>query len=335
VVIVAVGLVVGLAAGGSLAVLLVPAPVPGSLVSDQALDSVRPSVTEFSDPREVRVTLSVDTLSGVRSPRGGLVTTQSCLPGQEVAAGTSTFSVDGAPVVGLATSVPLWREIAVGESGADVGSLEAELVRLGGGLDIDGTWEWSDALAFDSLLADVGVTTNDEGAVPLAAIAWLPAPVTVIAQCPVGIGTSVAPGTIVAQFATRISSARLALPVGAVEGPRALVLSDVVIPVGDDGVIADPAALALIAQSPEFAESDPSATPPSISGSWVLTSPVPATVVPPSAVYGLAGDRGCVAQADSATAVTVLASELGRTLVVPAEPLGEVLVHPKGDVPCR
>ena len=334
-VIVAVGLIVGLAVGGSIAVLVIPAPVPASLVSDQQLNTVRPSVTDFADPHEVRVTVTVDSLSGVRSPRSGLLTGLSCIPGQRVVAGTGIFAVDGEPVVGLATSAPLWREISVGDDGADVGFLENELVRLGGAVDVDGTWEWADALGFDALLEAAGVTTTDDGTVQLTSVAWLPAPVSVVAGCPVGVGTSVAPGTVVAQFAARLSVARLTPPGDAVEGPRVLALGNAPVPVGEDGAVTDPAALALLAESPEFAEADLSASLPTISASWELASPVPVTVVPPSAVYGVSGARGCVAEAEGATAVTVIASQLGRTLVTAERQLGEVLVHPEGAAPCR
>lgn len=340
-VVVTVGLIVGLAVGGSLAVLFIPAPVPASVASDQPLDTVRPSVMDFSDPHEVHVALTIDSLSGVRSPRGGLLTALACVPGQEVVAGTRIFGVDGAAVVGLATSVPLWRQISVGDEGADVAALENELARLAGdgeggsGLEIDGTWEWNDALAFDALLAGAGVTTTDEGEVPLSAIAWLPAPVMSVAGCPVGVGASVASGTVVAQFAARITLARFTPAADAVDGPRALALENALIPVDESGVLTDPAALALLAESPEFAALDPSATPPSISASWVLTSSVLVTVVPPSAVHGISGSRGCVTDAEGATRVTVIASQLGRTLVAPERPLGDVIVHPTGAAPCR
>lgn len=338
-VIVAVGLIAGLTVGGVLAVLFIPAPVPASLVSGQALETVRPSATEFTDPQEARVALSFDSLSAVRSPRAGRLTALSCVPGQEILAGSSPFTVDGAPVVVLATSVPLWREIAVGEDGADVASLESELVRLGGAVEADGAWSWHDALAFDALLGGAGVVTTDDGTVPLSAIAWLPSSTSVVAECPVALGTDVGPGTVVAQFAARVSRASVVVPEGAVEGERALAVGNDLVPIGPDGAVTDLAALALLADSPEFAEVDRSTTPPTMSATLVLATPRSVTVVPPSAVYAVSGDLGCITGPAGPTPVTIIASQLGRTLVEtepePGHPLGDVLVHPAAGAACR
>jgi hypothetical protein len=336
-VLVGVGLIAGLAVGGVVAVLAIPAPVPASLASGQALETVRPPVTEFTDPREVRVALSFDSLSAVRSPRAGLLTALSCVPGQDVVAGSTPFAVDGAPVVALATSVPLWRDIPVGEEGPDVAALESELVRLGGAVAADGTWSWSDALAFDAFLGGAGVVTTDDGTVPLGSIAWLPSSTSVVAECPVALGTDVGPGAVVAQFAARVSRASVVLPEEAVEGERALAVGDSLIPIGPDGAVTDPAALALLADSPEFAEVDRSTTPPTMSATVVLATPRSVTVVPPSAVYSVSGDRGCVTGPAGSTPVTIVASQLGRTLVEPAQgqPLGDVLVHPESGAACR
>lgn len=333
-VLLSVGIVTGVALGGSLAVFLVPGPVPGSLATDATIEVVHPSVVEFADPHDVRLTLTVDSSSGLRSAAGGTLTSLACVGGQQVASGASPFGVDGAAVVALATSVPPWRDIAVGDEGPDVAALEAELARVGAGLAPDSVWSWTDALALDAALGAVGVTTTDEGTVRLASIAWLPSPVVGIASCPVALGSSVGPGTVVAQFAPRLSLARFPPPADAVAGERALTLGTTTVPVGTDGVVAEPAALDAIAASGEFAEADPAQDPPVLRASWALVAPVPVTVLPPSAVYDVVDGTACVEDGRGAAAVIVIASQLGRTLVEPSRPLGAVLVHPTGTVPC-
>lgn len=334
-VVLAAGLVVGLAVGGSLVVLLVPAAAPASLASGPELDTVTPSVVQFDDPHEVRVALTVDAESGLRSPVGGVLTSLACAPGGELASGTSSFTVNGAPVVGLSTAVPLWRTIAIDDEGADVSSLENELVRLGAAIVPDGQWHWADALAFDALFAPIDVVTTDDGAVRLESTAWLPAPSTAVASCPLGVGSPVGPGAVVAQFAPRVTAARFPPPGTAVEGARALDLAGGAIPVDSDGTITDPAALAAITGSQEFAEADPQQEPRSIAVSWILSEPVPVSVLPPSALYGISGSSGCVDErGGAAIVVTVIASQLGRTLVVPERELGDVLVHPDKGLSC-
>ena len=334
-VVLAAGLVVGAAVGGSLVVLLVPTEAPASLASGPELETVTPSVVQFDDPHEVRVSLTVDAASGLRSPAGGVLTSLSCSPGQQLASGTSSFTVNGAPAVGLATAVPLWRTIAIGDDGTDVSSLENELARLGAAIEPDGQWYWGDARAFDALFAPLGVVTTDDGAVPLESATWLPAPLTAVASCPVGVGSTVDPGAVVAQFAPRVTAARFQPPSEAVEGPRALGLAGGAVPVGPEGTITDPAALTALTGSQEFAEADPQQEPRSIAVPWILTEPVPVTVLPPSALYGISGSRGCVIEdGGPTTVVTVIASQLGRTLVVPERRLGDVLVHPDEDRSC-
>lgn len=321
-------LILGAALGGTVAVLLVPVNPPPSLVADQRLETVTPAVIEFTDPREVRVTLTVDSASGLRSPVGGVLTETSCVPGGQVSSGSSVFAVDGASVVALATAVPLWRAITVGDDGRDVVALENELLRLGAGVDPDGVWRWADALAFDALLQPAGVITTDEGAVPLTALVWLPAPVTVTATCSPGLGTALTAGEFVARFAPRITLATLVRPADAVDGSRELDLAGMAIPVEADGVITDAEALANLATAPEFAELDIEQAQPALTSSWALVEPIRVAVVPPSAIRELSGSQGCVQESAGLTPVTIIASQLGRTLVVPSHPLGSIAVHP-------
>ena len=41
----------------------------------------------------------------------------------------ANLSIDGAPLLNLATSVPLWRDLGVGDEGADALALRAELIK--------------------------------------------------------------------------------------------------------------------------------------------------------------------------------------------------------------
>ncbi|MBX3098323.1 MAG: hypothetical protein KF761_01975 [Salinibacterium sp.] len=327
-------LILGTALGGTLVVLLVPEAPPPSLVSEQRLETVTPAVIDFTDPREVRVALTVDSASGLRSPVGGVLTALSCVPGGQVSSGSNVFAVDGASVVALATAVPLWRDIPVGDDGQDVIALENELLRLGAEVEPDGVWRWADALAFDALLRPVGVITTDDGTVPIVSLVWLPSPATVLATCSLSIGSILAPGDVVARFAPRIRLATFAPPPDAVGGARELTLARGSVSAGADGVIAGPEALEVLAAAPEFAELDLEQGHPTLTASWVLVEPIRVAVVPPSAIRGLSGNRGCVQERGGATPVTVIASQLGRTLVVPPHRLGPIAVHPMGGTGC-
>jgi hypothetical protein len=279
----------------------------------------------------VRVALTIDTDSGLRSGASGVLTALACVPGAEALSGTSSFAVDGVAVIDLATAVPLWRPLEVGDHGPDVAALETELGRLGAAPAADGEWDWADARAFDALFGPFGVETSNDGTVPVASLAWLPAPSVVVGSCPLAVGAPIGTAQIALGFAPRITLARVQPPPDFVQGPRVLVVDGATIPVPVAGAITDPAGLAALAASPQFASADGD----EITLSWALASAVDVTVLPPSALYDLAGDLGCVEEERGPTAVTVIASQLGRTLVEPGHRLGLVAVHPGGEAPCR
>src|ERR1700704_2380964 len=119
------------AALGAIAVSLVPLQLPRSLQNAPTPQDIPISAHAFNDERPVEITVSRSISSPVTSPASGLVTSYDCTVGAEVASGSSFFAVDGAPVLALATDVPLWRDLAIGDTGPDVRSLQVELNRLG------------------------------------------------------------------------------------------------------------------------------------------------------------------------------------------------------------
>ncbi|MDR0416449.1 MAG: hypothetical protein LBH76_03880, partial [Propionibacteriaceae bacterium] len=81
----------------------------------------------YDDARTVTLTLTAGPEQRFQTPRSGRVTSSACAAGAEFISGGSALSVDGVPVLGLATAVPLWRDLALGDAGPDVAALGAEL----------------------------------------------------------------------------------------------------------------------------------------------------------------------------------------------------------------
>ena len=156
----------------------------------------------------------------------------------------------------------------------------------------------------------------------------------IIATCPVGVATPLTAADFVARFAPRVTLATITPPAGAVDGARELDLADGFVRVDADGVISDSAALETLTAAREFAESDLEQAQPAFSASWALVEPIRVTVVPPSSIFGLSGSRGCVQEGSGPVSVTVIASQLGRTLVVPTHPLAAIAIHPHGGTGC-
>ncbi len=91
------------------------------------------------------------------SPASGTVTSVDVPGDRAVVAGDVVFTVDERPVVAAAGSVPAYRDMAQGDSGADVRQLQQLLVDRGASLSVDGrfgagTWRavvaWQKAVGF-------------------------------------------------------------------------------------------------------------------------------------------------------------------------------------------
>lgn len=107
-------------------------------------------------------------------------------------------------------------------------------------------------------------------------------------------------------------------------------------PVGSDGAVTDPAALAEIAASSAFADArrGSSAT---IAASSALAEPITVSVVPPGALYGVQGRKGCVVNGSGARPVEIIGSELGQSFVRfrAGEPPSGVVLSPERPPACK
>ena len=326
---------VTLGLGCTAGLLLSPSEPPPSLAAPQPLQSVDVVSYDFRDPRGAPVTVSSAPGQSLRAPTGGLVTSFPCSAGAVLASGSALFSVDGTVVVGLATSLPLWRSLEVDDEGADVAAVQAELVRLGKALVVDGLWGRVDAAALADVMAAAG------GALPstsldLSRIAWLPAPTVETGACLVAPGDRVAPGDALADFPSAPATAQVAdAPADALGGDRVISVGGGEYPVPPGGLIVDPAALAAIVASLEYRQATAESPGAPVTLDYLLATALRASSVPPSAVYDLDGASGRVCDASGSVPVEVVASRLGQTLVIPERPIESVRLHPDAASACR
>jgi hypothetical protein len=127
--------------------------------------------------------------------------TLTALPalGQVVAQGQALYGVSGEPVLLLYGTVPAYRDLALGESGADVRELNADLVALGDaagtGLSAaSSTFTEGTAYALERLQAKAGLPVT--GGLPLGEALFLPGAVRV-AAVEGSLGAAAAPGQAV------------------------------------------------------------------------------------------------------------------------------------------
>lgn len=326
------------AVGATAAVVAVRPPLPAALADAEQIGTVAVTERVHDDARSLGLTLTLGAERAVLTAAGGRLTGAACAPGGRLVSGESAFGVDGVGLVNVATDLPLWRDLAVGERGPDARALNAELGRLGyEAADSDAVTQET-ARGFAALVtAATGVETAP-GTIPASRVVWLPEHEVAVASCEVVVGDAVEPAQRLATVPTTLAAASLtAMPVDAPTGPRVLVLDGERIAIDADGAVSDPEALAVIAASPGYRQAlllD--SANPSLTVSWLLAEPLPVEVVPPSAVFGITAGQGCVALGDEVRPVSVVGSELGQTFVLAADDraLDRVDLHPDPALPC-
>lgn len=335
---VALGAVALLAAGVVGALVLGPQSAPSSLTPTSGPALVDVAREAFDDKRQVAVTAEQSTGVPLTVRDEGLVTRTSCTPGAVVTSGSSPLTVDDRRVLALATSEPLWRDLGPGAKGTDVTALKTELARLGHAVRPDGVYGRSTAAAVKALLRDAG-TPKPSDTLTAASVMWLPAPEVTVATCDAALAASVTDGAFATTTAS-VTALTLAESVeGAVPGDRVVRSGDAQAPVDTEGRVTDPAFLATFAASPEwrFAQSgEGDQQGPQVKVEYALATPVEALVVPPAALYALAGDQACVVGDDGPVPVRVVSSALGKSMVV-AEGTApaRVATPPVDPAPCR
>jgi hypothetical protein len=341
------------------AVLLVGAVLAPSLVdgAPTALRSPGPltvpvDTQEFDDPISATLHARVEPVSAVRSPVSGTVTYSACVPGTDISSGQLIGRVNDAPVVVLATSSPLWRDLRPGDRGLDVSSLQQELARLGFAAPGTGVFDRATRAAVATFFAHADPAIPPPGSVLLlASTAWSPAPMVTATSCHLEQGATIASGDVLARLAPRvaafsISSSGSSAPGvstpdnSALSGARVVVVAGVAVPTEADGSITNPDDVVLLGQQDavrRWLGSD--RIDDGLPATWRLAEPVSVAVVPPASLIGVDGHSACVISADGPTvSVTVVSSMLGRTLVVPEDSAArlpsEVRIDGDGRAPC-
>jgi len=248
----------------------------------------------------------------LRSPVSGVVTKTKCKEGGTVSSGTAPLAVNGSPVLALASSVPLWRDITYGMKGSDVRGVQKELKRLGFKVNVTGVWDVASRSAMKALLKKVGLSSAS-GALLMSQVMWLPSASLVVGACVFQVGDPIGAGAVWAKSGGGLVGLTLANPPG--DGWVA-VYQDATAPVGDGGTITDEAFLGLVGAGADFAY----ATAPGGSGTIQLTvrlaQALNVLVVPPGAVIPTGPGAGCVVGGDgSVVPVSIVASSLGKTMV--------------------
>ena len=305
VVLVAVGVLVG--------ALLLPQPIPASVVSPAA-GTLMVSGESFDGAHQVSVSVLTDQARLLRASGFGVLTGSVCVVGGSISSGDAPFAVNNIPVLALALPLPLWRDLTSGVKGGDVSGLQTELARLGFSVAVTGVYDKQTQAAVSAALGKVGGGLAKSGMLALAQVVWLPAPSVVVSSCSLQVGDPVSAGQQVASLAGDLTGLVVDNPPG--DGWVAQY-GDLTTPIGADGRISDQKFLAAYEGGPEYQFYTSTG-----GGTLVLTIllavPKQVVVVPPGAVIVSGVGTGCVVSDGRIIDVDIVSSSLGQTLVAPA-----------------
>lgn len=333
----ALGLIAGVLVAGQL----------GSAVPDDSR-AVGPATSPvslelFDDPAQATLRADNVRATSLRSNADGTLSEFSCAAGLSLESGDVIASVNGEPQIVLHTSMPLWRNLAVNDTGKDVGALRAELTRLGSGVGEGARVDRAVRAAIRQFFIDRNVSFgNANSVVSLTNIVWIPAPVVSIASCTAGVGDRLTAGAELLTLDPLVSSLSVSSPQAqAVEGERMFELDGVTVVVDSDGRVTDPAVIAALmatSSARRWISSDTAID--GLSVVWRLADPLVVASVPPSSLAQVDGRSACLLVPEgNSIRVTIVSSLLGRALVNAAEPGGElpdvVLLNSGGTSACN
>ena len=309
-----------LAAGGAVVGLwLAPEPAPVSLAPATEVTSAPVTYESFDDARQLPFALVSGESDVVVLAEAGTVTSLNCDVGGSLASGDVPMSIDSNPVATLYTSYPLWRDLRSGDKGPDVAAVQSELGRLGYGAGSSGVMDRTTTKALKSFFADRGYI-RPNGSLSRSAILRLPSQEVVVSECPLKLGDAVNPGDAVVKTGGGLIALRPALAnEGLAPGARTVSFGQSSALQGGDGLVTDPAFLAVIAASPDYAVAVIQAaagTAPQLTLATALATPLDTAVVPAGALFRVSGVSGCISTGGVGHSVTIASSRLGSTYVV-------------------
>jgi peptidoglycan hydrolase-like protein with peptidoglycan-binding domain len=323
-----------IAIGALATALLLPTPTPDSLTNPDAAGTATLTVTpqRYDGAHDIHMSPTLADAQVVRTQAWGVVTRTDLRAGATVASGGAPLSVNGQPLLALATAVPLWRDLGAGIKGVDVSALQTELARLGYAVEPSGTYGSATQAAVRDLLTAVGGTSTN-GSLPLAAVLWLPEPEITVASSTLRVGDSVAAGDAVAQMAGALRSLAMAEPPG---NGWVVRYGDATAPIDQVGRVTDAAFLAMFEGTPEMQYHLDSGGKNLVAIEAALAEPRDVLVVPPGAVIPITAGKGCVVSEGRTVPVDIVSAALGRTMVAVTDGSTptEIVIRPDPTVRC-
>ncbi|MDO5535336.1 MAG: hypothetical protein Q4F65_11875 [Propionibacteriaceae bacterium] len=290
-----------------------------------ATGTLEVSSSDFTDPREVTFTPTLEAGFSVKTVAAGVLTGFTCTPGAEVSSGERIATIDNRPVVVLATASPLWRDLWIGTKGPDVEDLTGELVRLGRLSDDQAGRE----LTRTAMKAAVELTGRGGEALTYGDALFIPSPTARVGSCEARVGDTLTAGTALLTLTPTIEDLHTTTDLtGSVPGERLVHLAGQSAPLVQ-GRVTDPAFLQGLLDTGiiPVTGADGSGDPFTLPATVELSVPLEVLSVPAASIT-VHDSTACVGVDGEATEVQVVSSTLGRTLVTFTDPPARIDLTP-------
>ncbi|MBO3663078.1 peptidoglycan-binding domain-containing protein [Microbacterium stercoris] len=293
-----------------------------AVASDSPADDYPIDSSQLTDARTVALSVQIGVPAVLQSPTEGVATRVACLPGEKMVSGSSSFSVDGRPLLNLQSEVPIWRDLHLGDSGPDVEALQDTLHSLGLAAGSGGVVSWQTLEGVNSLYKAIGASATD--AIYRADILWLPVDQFLPVSCDVALGQQINLQASLATARGEVDSAMLTDPPSAmIDGARVVDIQGEKHPISAEGSL-DEAGRVALQSSDAFAIARSQAQPSGVLKEsttlqvdvlFELAEPVDAWGVPVSALTDLADTSACVWAGATGYPVELVTSQLGKAYV--------------------
>lgn len=316
-----VAIAVPLCAGVALGALVFRPVSPQGLEEAPGVVEVPVTQRVVDDQRSVQLALTLGPSTSLKTPVAGLITSANCRAGESISSGDQVMTLDDQRLYALATSMPLWRDLTLGDRGEDVVALQTELERLGYGVFPDGEVGPRTLRATAEFLGmSDPATLRAYTTISRTSFVWLPTSSVVPTSCEAVVGDYLGEHDEIAVLGRSLEQARVAdMPADLLPGQRLLSIDGQTISVDEAGVVDDPDQLRVLQMTPSYQRwlSALSEEPASaLEASLVLAEPATVSSVSPSVIYEVDGTSACVLDKGTPRPVTIVSSELGQTFLI-------------------
>lgn len=307
-----------------------------------ANEFIRPGSLIDDDSRTATLTLSWSRAEPLEYyGEGGVITGVFVTPGQQLTSGLPVIRVDGRTVAAVESTVPLYRNLKMGDVGSDVGVVESLLAHFGL-LSADGRTKFDTAMSKAVQAYNRFTGYGDSAEFLLSSTVWVKPDSPPVDEVLTALGSRVdGSGDPILYFTPVLSGASIEVDAGqpTIEdfGTRVIQVGESKIAVAPDGTrLLDELSLSTFpGLSPPTFESNSASQDSELPVAMSLETPRTWLTLPVTAVVTGSGGATCVVTRNGTTVISIAGAKPGVVLVDQGEiDSNDVLANPSGARDC-